>query len=272
MTSKRLLDTMLGYYGNLLTNDLIQFVDKLPQDSLILDFGGGSGKFSVQVAQKRRDVLSCCVDIHLPSLRKAKRNISENIKRRLDLILCDVRYLPFRSGMFEAGLVINVLHHLSSPTIFFSLQELRRVLRKGGVIFVEEGVADNPLVPLLYKRIWRFVPTSLKKRVGMSELSLCEMRTSFFKTNTLESYLKYLDFEIFKKEREEIFVYFLYYLVKIVTWPHYFIPVSVVTSLYKIERSLLRYTPFSLSVRLWARKRKDSAIKADVLTKQCLAK
>lgn len=51
-------------------------------------------------------------------------------------IVCDAQYLPFEDNTFNTILMIDVLHHIQKPALFF--QEANRVLKNGGRLVLLE--------------------------------------------------------------------------------------------------------------------------------------
>lgn len=52
----------------------------------------------------------------------------------LNLVICDVDFLPFKSCIADLVSVSSVLHHLPRP--FTSIGEISRVLKKGGFVYI----------------------------------------------------------------------------------------------------------------------------------------
>lgn len=52
--------------------------------------------------------------------------------------------LPFAAGFFDLVYIQHVLHHIGD--VGRALEEVRRVLRPGGVLFLVETVEDNPII------------------------------------------------------------------------------------------------------------------------------
>jgi SAM-dependent methyltransferase len=52
----------------------------------------------------------------------------------LNLVICDVDFLPFQSGVVDLVSVSSVLHHLPKP--FTTIGEISRILRKGGFVYI----------------------------------------------------------------------------------------------------------------------------------------
>jgi SAM-dependent methyltransferase len=102
-------------------------VQALPAgDGAVLELGTGAGFL--------RDLIPGLITsdvLHIPDL---------------DVVL-DAHHLPFRSGMLRAVVMIDVLHHLSEPTLFF--REAARCVRPGGaVVMIEPWV--TPWSRLVY--------------------------------------------------------------------------------------------------------------------------
>ena len=62
---------------------------------------------------------------------------------RGDLVLGDLRRLPFADGAFGKGYALDVFEHLSRQTLTEVLDEIARVIRPGGRVFVYSHVRKN---------------------------------------------------------------------------------------------------------------------------------
>ncbi|HEY1775792.1 MAG TPA: class I SAM-dependent methyltransferase [Solirubrobacteraceae bacterium] len=56
--------------------------------------------------------------------------------------------LPFRDGSFDVAIFFNSLHHVPVASLDIALSEAARVLRRGGVIYVQEPLAEGPFFEL----------------------------------------------------------------------------------------------------------------------------
>lgn len=87
-----------------------------------LELGGGPGNFKAFNDAARMEVVSTDI-VFTPWLDA----------------VCDGHYLPFADASFDNIVMIDVLHHLAKPRLFFA--EAQRVLKPGGrVVMVEPAI------------------------------------------------------------------------------------------------------------------------------------
>jgi ubiquinone/menaquinone biosynthesis C-methylase UbiE len=111
--------------------------------SVILDAGSGPGRYlSLYKNLKAKVVLA---DFSRGMIDIAKQNCQKvGMKDRVDFVLANITKLPFNDSTFDAVVCIDVLHHIPLQvrgTLYF---QLARVLRKGGVLFLEMKNARFP--------------------------------------------------------------------------------------------------------------------------------
>ena len=68
---------------------------------------------------------------------------SADARRGVDLLLGDLRRLPFADGTFTKAFSLDVLEHLSPEALRGMLAEAARVLAPGGALFVYTHVRKN---------------------------------------------------------------------------------------------------------------------------------
>lgn len=98
-----------------------------------LDLGCGLGRHSVYMAQKGFDVTAVdLADYGINHLRDwaAKENL--NIKTTL----CNMLNLPFEESHFDCIIAYNVIYHTDTPGVVSALNEIKRVLKPGGELFI----------------------------------------------------------------------------------------------------------------------------------------
>ncbi len=100
----------------------------------LLDLGCGLGRHSVFFNSKGFNVTACDLsDTGVNHLRQWQRR--ENIN--FPSIVCDMKKLPFANNSFDCIWGYHVLSHTDTSDFRQILSEVRRVLRDGGVIFLD---------------------------------------------------------------------------------------------------------------------------------------
>jgi ubiquinone/menaquinone biosynthesis C-methylase UbiE len=102
----------------------------------VLDIGCGAGGMSRAIKFYRPDLEVFGVDVSKSSISQAQRN-SGGVKFSLG----DIYKLPFKSEEFDAVVVFDVLEHLDKPSA--ALEEVSRVLKKGGVFSLQTPIEGN---------------------------------------------------------------------------------------------------------------------------------
>lgn len=101
-------------------------------DGLILDLACGAGRHIADLS--RRGIRAVGLDLSAPLLRQARSVEPESM-----LVRADMRWLPFRDGSF--GHVVNFFtsfgYFASPEDDAQTLEEIRRVLRQGGVFLLD---------------------------------------------------------------------------------------------------------------------------------------
>lgn len=106
---------------------LIELID-LPNEGLILDAGGGTGRIAQFLnGDKRRVVIADLSE---------KMLVQAGLKQELDLVCSESERLPFLNGTFDRVVMVDALHHVADQQQ--TITELWRVLKKGGRILIEE--------------------------------------------------------------------------------------------------------------------------------------
>lgn len=113
-----------------------------PEPQHVLDFGCGTGIFSLKVNPHCRRVVG--VDISL-SMLKVARSISEREGTPLPWVRTDGFQLPFKNGGFNRLVAREALCHVADADLPGVLQEITRVLAKGARFYLLEQVSESPL-------------------------------------------------------------------------------------------------------------------------------
>lgn len=133
--------------------------------SELLEIGCGTGIFTEFFCKE--DFRVSGLDISPELLKKAKIKCAD--AKSLNLSAADAERLPFRDDTFDAVVGVCVLHHINVLPV---LKEIKRVLKKTGVILFSEPNMMNPQL-MLQKNI--------KPIRRLSILGETEDETAFFR-------------------------------------------------------------------------------------------
>lgn len=100
----------------------------------LLDAGCGSGKYALPLRMRGFDVVA--LDVSLDALKTAEKR-SAGRKLDIGLLAGNAYQLPFSDGSFDVIWCYGVLQHLLSKERELAVLEFWRVLRKGGLLFLE---------------------------------------------------------------------------------------------------------------------------------------
>jgi SAM-dependent methyltransferase len=119
--------------GSKIRNDMLRaFLSPTPHDRVV-DLGCGSGRTLLW----NRDWNAAAVGVDIAPY------FSLEARRDIDLLLGDLRKLPFADGTFTKAFSLDVLEHLSPEALRGMLAEAARVLAPGGALFVYTHVRKN---------------------------------------------------------------------------------------------------------------------------------
>ncbi|MGC9384300.1 MAG: class I SAM-dependent methyltransferase [Kosmotogaceae bacterium] len=98
-----------------------------------LDLGCGMGRHSVFFAENGFQVTGC--DLSESGLRILKESAKEK-NLDINIVKGDIAELPFENESFDAILSYHSIYHVDSQGMSKVIEEIRRVLKKGGEIFL----------------------------------------------------------------------------------------------------------------------------------------
>jgi ubiquinone/menaquinone biosynthesis C-methylase UbiE len=103
---------------------------------LVLEVGCGRGAGACLLHDEFQPALLSALDLDPRMIRQAAAYVRARGKGKIPLFVADTLRLPYRSEALDAVFGFGVLHHL--PDWRSGLQEIARVLKKGGAYFLEE--------------------------------------------------------------------------------------------------------------------------------------
>jgi SAM-dependent methyltransferase len=120
--------------------------DLLPLGGLVLDVGCGTGQLGSAIASEGYDVFG--VDLSASMVARAR-------ERGLTGTFAGVTTaLPFADNSFDLALTVATLHHLETPErVAMTVQEMGRVVKRGGFVVLWDHNPANPYWPILMKRV-----------------------------------------------------------------------------------------------------------------------
>jgi ubiquinone/menaquinone biosynthesis C-methylase UbiE len=109
----------------------------------ILEVGCGRGMGARLIHKVFHPLQLSIQDLDIKMIRKAKYRYAPSEEQGVTVSVGDAAYLSFKTDMFDAVFGFGVLHHV--PDWREALGEIGRVLKPGGIYFVEE------IFPSLYQ-------------------------------------------------------------------------------------------------------------------------
>jgi SAM-dependent methyltransferase len=107
----------------------------------ILDFGAGIGNSVPYVRKHFARTELTCLDLSQRSLEVAEKRFPN----QANCVRFDGARIPFAPDQFDIAYAMCVFHHISHADHVALLQELRRVIKPGGSLFIFEHNPFNPL-------------------------------------------------------------------------------------------------------------------------------
>jgi len=106
-----------------------EFLD-LEKARAILDVGCGSGLWTWTLLRLQKKASVVGLDLDKAALTRARKNLG----RRASLVCADASSLPFRQGSFDLTTCRRLLINLSPRASATTIQEMKRVVKKGGTV------------------------------------------------------------------------------------------------------------------------------------------
>lgn len=167
------------------------------QGKRILDMGCGDGTNTYTMAAKASYVFG--IDISLGMLKRAK-TFKED-RKNVSFLEMDLEIMGFKDGVFDLIFGSYILHHVD---IIYSLREVCRVLKKGGIGVFIENFAFNPII-IFFRRYFtgRFgIPRyGTVSEHPLTHRDLMVAKSLFYRIeirNPDLNFMKLLDRQIFK--------------------------------------------------------------------------
>ena len=152
--------------GSRIRNDMLRNFLEPAAGELVVDLGCGSGRALLW----NRDSGAALVGIDIAPF------FSRDARQQVDLMLGDLRKLPFADATFDKAWSLDVLEHLSPDALAGMLAEAARVLKPGGGLFVYTHVRKN--APIARGLRWINLLAARLERWGLVDLRQERLRKS----------------------------------------------------------------------------------------------
>jgi ubiquinone/menaquinone biosynthesis C-methylase UbiE len=114
----------------------IKNVTRIPAEARVLEIGCGRGAGACMIQEEFSPALLHAFDLDHQMVLRAGKYMKPLHKERISLYVGDALKLPYRDEVLDGVFGFGVLHHL--PDWQSGLKEIARVLKPGGIYFLEE--------------------------------------------------------------------------------------------------------------------------------------
>jgi ubiquinone/menaquinone biosynthesis C-methylase UbiE len=129
-----------------------RFLQRIPQNGVILDAGGCWGWHWRKLASLRPDVKVVIVDFVRENFRHAQNVIGPSLNKNIFLVHADATQLPFEDNQFDGYWTVQTFQHI--PAVDKAVSEAHRVLKPNGV-FANYSLNSPSLVRTIYRLLGR---------------------------------------------------------------------------------------------------------------------
>jgi SAM-dependent methyltransferase len=152
--------------GSKIRNDMLRALLAPTSSDVVADLGCGSGRTLLW----NRDWGSTNVGVDIAPF------FSLDARQQVDLVIGDLRRLPFADATFTKAFSLDVLEHLSPDALRGMLREAARVIAPGGSLFVYTHVRKNARIAIGLR--WVNALAGQLDRAGLIDLRQEHLRKS----------------------------------------------------------------------------------------------
>jgi len=110
---------------------------EIPPRSRVLDVGCGNGKTLISLTGKGLRLNG--IDISSTAVQRCRGRLG----KEAEIIVGDMRNMPYENASFEFVLAVHSLNHLSTPCRKEAADEIARLLAAGGTVFIRSFDKDD---------------------------------------------------------------------------------------------------------------------------------
>jgi len=130
----------------LLPPDVIVELLHLTGSETVVDYGAGTGAFTLPVARALPHGRVVAVDLSQELLAKLREKLDPELAEHIELVHTVTNEIPLADAAADVVLGVNVLHEIADQAK--ALAEIRRVLKPGGrFVCVDWTANDRPVGP-----------------------------------------------------------------------------------------------------------------------------
>ncbi|RMF55045.1 class I SAM-dependent methyltransferase, partial [Candidatus Woesearchaeota archaeon] len=115
-------------------------IKRFAKNKIVADIGCGEGYVTLSYVKDVKKVV--CADLSHNRLKKAEKNFKARGITNYEIRIENVEDTTFKDETFDAVMFCSTLDHVPDP--IKALQELSRITKKNGYIFIE---LDNDIIP-----------------------------------------------------------------------------------------------------------------------------
>jgi demethylmenaquinone methyltransferase/2-methoxy-6-polyprenyl-1,4-benzoquinol methylase len=160
----------LVYFPNRKTNPRYGLLSNIPHEkSRLLDVCFGAGHSSMLIAENRPNVAITGIDISKEMLALADKRIRRSRLTTIETHHMDATRMDFNDETFDIVIVSLSLHEMTGELVEKTLNEIFRVMKKGGRFFITEwAVPRNFFKRIFFKCTIPFMePRGFRKFIAM---------------------------------------------------------------------------------------------------------
>jgi len=180
------IDKSDAFRSEEILKNIIELAD-IKKNSVVLDLACGTGIVTNAIAHASNHILA--VDITDEMVRKTQSMCDENEFSHIEVLKGHAERLNFKDEYFDCIVTKLSIHHFKNP--FKVLEEMKRVLKKGGIIVIADIYASSIKDEArLHNAI-----EQLRDPTHTQMLSLEEYKELFRLTNLEVNLIKYIDMQ-----------------------------------------------------------------------------
>ncbi len=153
---------------------------------IVLDVGCGRGRSTLALTEACSGSYVIGMDISFEKLREAKMSVGLS---SVDILCADASHMPLRDSAVESITMVFALHEIEVKKVDAVLQELKRVLKRGGKLLIvdrvrKEGLSIAETLPILTEDAYHKAEEYATgvRRLGVKTLNeIIEILTKYFK-------------------------------------------------------------------------------------------